>query len=213
MKALSVRQPWSGLIVAGIKPIENRTWSTRYRGRLLICSAAAHDDSPEAQHAARLLPADVSAAGVALGVVTLVDVVRDHPSPWATPGCWHWVLADPLPLVDPRPVRGQLGLFEVAGVAGIDDETRSADWRRRAACRDAGPELFYPVGSIGPAAEQIEQAKAICQGCPVRRACLEFAVTADEQYGVWAACRSGNAASSVEGGSSRDQYPRWLDAK
>lgn len=33
---LSVRQPWASLIVAGIKPIENRPMPCRYRGRLLI---------------------------------------------------------------------------------------------------------------------------------------------------------------------------------
>jgi len=34
--ALSIRQPWAWLIVNGWKDIENREWSTRFRGRLLI---------------------------------------------------------------------------------------------------------------------------------------------------------------------------------
>ena len=38
MKALSVRQPWAALIAAGRKTIETRTWTTRYRGDLLITS-------------------------------------------------------------------------------------------------------------------------------------------------------------------------------
>ncbi|MBV8357602.1 MAG: ASCH domain-containing protein [Deltaproteobacteria bacterium] len=36
MKTLSVRQPWTSLIVAGIKSTENRSWKTNHRGRLLI---------------------------------------------------------------------------------------------------------------------------------------------------------------------------------
>src|SRR4051812_5208588 len=36
LRVLSVRQPWAWLIVQGYKDIENRTWSTTYRGRLLI---------------------------------------------------------------------------------------------------------------------------------------------------------------------------------
>ena len=36
MKTLSIQQPWASLIVAGIKDVENRTWDTQYRGRLLI---------------------------------------------------------------------------------------------------------------------------------------------------------------------------------
>lgn len=34
--ALSIRQPFASLILAGIKRIENRNWSTPYRGRLYI---------------------------------------------------------------------------------------------------------------------------------------------------------------------------------
>jgi hypothetical protein len=34
--ALSIRQPWAWLIVEGFKDIENRTWPTRFRGRVLI---------------------------------------------------------------------------------------------------------------------------------------------------------------------------------
>jgi hypothetical protein len=35
-KALSVRQPFADLIARGIKPIENRSWRTRYRGLIYI---------------------------------------------------------------------------------------------------------------------------------------------------------------------------------
>lgn len=36
MKAISIKQPWASLIVHGIKDIENRTWATKYRGKVLI---------------------------------------------------------------------------------------------------------------------------------------------------------------------------------
>ena len=36
MKALSIRHPWVDLILAGSKTIEIRTWSTRYRGPVLL---------------------------------------------------------------------------------------------------------------------------------------------------------------------------------
>lgn len=42
-KALSIRQPWAGLLVAGLKSVEVRTWPTRYRGRLLIHAAQRPD--------------------------------------------------------------------------------------------------------------------------------------------------------------------------
>ena len=34
--ALSIQQPWCWLLAAGHKDIENRTWSTRFRGRVLL---------------------------------------------------------------------------------------------------------------------------------------------------------------------------------
>ena len=36
MKAISIQQPWAWLIVNGYKDLENRTWATKYRGRVLI---------------------------------------------------------------------------------------------------------------------------------------------------------------------------------
>jgi hypothetical protein len=35
-KVLSVQQPYATLICAGVKKVENRTWKTDYRGKLLI---------------------------------------------------------------------------------------------------------------------------------------------------------------------------------
>ena len=36
MKTLSIRQPFASLICRGIKTIENRSWDTNYRGKLII---------------------------------------------------------------------------------------------------------------------------------------------------------------------------------
>ena len=63
--------------------------------------------------------------------------------------------------------------------------TPNEGWRLLAACRDADPELFFPVSLSGPALEQIAQAKAICAGCPVRRQCLDFALDIRQDHGVW----------------------------
>jgi len=41
MKALSIRQPFASLILAGKKTIETRNWATKYRGPLLICSGVS----------------------------------------------------------------------------------------------------------------------------------------------------------------------------
>ena len=60
-------------------------------------------------------------------------------------------------------------------------------WRAQAACQFGDHELFFP-----PEEEQGEYfrlreslAKRICGGCPVRRPCADYALAADERYGVW----------------------------
>jgi hypothetical protein len=47
------------------------------------------------------------------------------------------------------------------------------DWRANAGCRDQDPDLFFPIGSTGPAVEQTERAKAVCRRCKVITQCLE----------------------------------------
>lgn len=50
----------------------------------------------------------------------------------------------------------------------------------KAACRGADPALWYPTrGDDDP------EAKAVCAGCPVREACLEYALSAKEEFGIW----------------------------
>ncbi|MEO6121130.1 MAG: WhiB family transcriptional regulator [Acidimicrobiales bacterium] len=59
------------------------------------------------------------------------------------------------------------------------------DWRDCASCRDTDPDLFFPVGTTGPAIDQIESAKAVCRSCPAQVACLEFALATNQESGVW----------------------------
>jgi hypothetical protein len=107
MKALTIWQPWASLIVEGSKDIENRSWSTDYRGPLLI-HAGAHKPTKREREMFDLGPLQL---GGIVGVAQLVDCVRDHPSSWAMPDCWHWVLEAPqvLPFVV---MRGAQGLWE-----------------------------------------------------------------------------------------------------
>jgi len=58
-------------------------------------------------------------------------------------------------------------------------------WRNRSACRDSDPEVFFPIGSTGPALDQIETAQRICTACTVRDECLEFSLATNQEAGVW----------------------------
>jgi WhiB family redox-sensing transcriptional regulator len=59
------------------------------------------------------------------------------------------------------------------------------DWRGRSACRDSDPDVFFPIGTTGPALEQIETAQRICTACLVSGECLEFALATNQEAGIW----------------------------
>ena len=109
MRALSVRQPWASLIASGRKTIELRSWSTAYRGPVLILAGA----SPwRGEHEFELGP-----LGVALCVVDLADC-RPVTSDDTSAAClvppegydWGFELVNPR-LVTRVQVKGKLGLY------------------------------------------------------------------------------------------------------
>jgi WhiB family redox-sensing transcriptional regulator len=59
------------------------------------------------------------------------------------------------------------------------------DWVHHARCKNEDPELFFPVGTSGPAAGQIAAAKSVCHRCDVRMQCLEWALATGQDSGVW----------------------------
>ena len=59
------------------------------------------------------------------------------------------------------------------------------NWVFRGACVYEDPELFFPIGSTGPALQQIEEAKQVCHRCEVADACLQWALQTGQDAGVW----------------------------
>ena len=54
------------------------------------------------------------------------------------------------------------------------------EWREQAACRDLDTSTFFPETD-----EEAAAAIAVCATCPVREACLEFALVTRQDDGVW----------------------------
>jgi len=63
--------------------------------------------------------------------------------------------------------------------------TARADWRDDAACRDADPDLFFPIGTTGAALRQVGEAKRVCRTCPAQTQCLAWALENRVIDGVW----------------------------
>lgn len=131
MKALSVKQPWAFLLVDGQKQIEVRSWSTDYRGELIICASAAPKnvfwhDYHEKQN--RLLP-----AGCVIGAVELLDVRKLEPddSEYSLceyqPDCYAWVM-NSVCFFQPKKILGKLSLFEVDENSLVVIPNHSDDW-------------------------------------------------------------------------------------
>ena len=60
-----------------------------------------------------------------------------------------------------------------------------ASWREAAACRFLDTDLFFPIGKTGLALAEINEAKSVCERCPVRPSCLAFALDTHQAYGIW----------------------------
>jgi WhiB family redox-sensing transcriptional regulator len=67
-----------------------------------------------------------------------------------------------------------------------------------ASCKGRDPGLWFP----GPG-ESMTAAKAVCRACPARERCLEWAVDANEQDGVW-----GGTSPEERAWLRRDAYTR-----
>jgi WhiB family transcriptional regulator, redox-sensing transcriptional regulator len=61
------------------------------------------------------------------------------------------------------------------------------EWMEFALCRGVDPEIFFPAAEPGvPLYDaQVARARGICADCPVRSACLDWAIASGQDYGVW----------------------------
>ena len=127
MKTLTIKNPWALLICAGLKNVENRTWSTNFRGRILVHTSAKESgtlpqllnprqlsaiEDPFNYRIVKQIPTVNSAI---IGEVDIIDCIQNSNSIWAEPGGYHWVLANPVLYQHPVfGVKGSLGLWNYA---------------------------------------------------------------------------------------------------
>ena len=137
MKTISIKQPWAHLICAGIKDIENRTWPTKFRGRVLVHASAKpvqmvnpnnvfsyqQWESLSTDQKLYLIGGKVPTSAI-IGSVKIVDCVINHPSIWAEKTdyveknaaglgpIYNWVLANPVLFAKPIPAKGKLSFWD-----------------------------------------------------------------------------------------------------
>ena len=89
----------------------------------------------------------------------------------------------------------------------LPGEQEIPDWRDSAACTHEDLNLFFPISSLGAAAQQqVAAAKAVCGRCPVRQQCLEWSLDVGPEFGIFGGC------TEVERRRLRNERssgPRW----
>ena len=130
MKALTIQQPWAWCIASGHKLIENRSWTTSYRGPLAIHAGKTVDKANVPMVTNLLvelgvlpdLTAEVpdrhlAVTGAVVAVVELVGICSDsarcYCGVWGAIGQHHWKLRNVRPLAEPLPTRGAQGLWDI----------------------------------------------------------------------------------------------------
>lgn len=128
VKAITIRQPWAWHIVNSGKNIENRSWSTTFRGPICIHAGANknkrnfnrdRDDSVSMGGFSPTL--DTIPMGGIVAIAEIVDCVSSHDSPWFF-GPYGFILENVTPVTF-IPVKGALGIF---------------NWEKRVIQRDEG---------------------------------------------------------------------------
>lgn len=66
------------------------------------------------------------------------------------------------------------------------------------ACRGSKDGLWFPVGGSLQVARADREAKAICGGCPIRMACLDFAISNEMEYGTFGGYTAAERAELAE---------------
>ena len=126
MKAITVKNPWANLICKGIKDIENRTWKTKYRGKILIHAAKSIDKNFRCMNLMftseqwkqisineqQIMVCGIFDSSAIIGEVEIVDCITDSNSVWALPNNYHWILKNAImydnPIIN---VNGKLSLW------------------------------------------------------------------------------------------------------
>ena len=120
-KALSIRQPYAWLICQGYKDLENRNWTTRFRGRIYVHAGVsklylkdAENDLGKRLSGSQLADylANINSLtfGAIIGEVDIIDCVSESTSPWFT-GKYGFLLCNPILYDHPILCKGMLNFF------------------------------------------------------------------------------------------------------
>jgi hypothetical protein len=130
MKAITIKQPWASLICEGIKDIENRSWKTKFRGRILVHAAQSEynfKNQMTSEYQREFIKGIKKPyiKGSIIGSVEIIDCIKSKDNPnkaWGNMYCYHWVLANPIEFPQPIPVKGKLSFWDYPNILAETEE-------------------------------------------------------------------------------------------
>lgn len=157
MKALAVQQPWATLLCLGVKDVENRTWATKHRGKLLIVASQKKvtknfmNSLPdemywelENQMKLQNVPDNLQAlqTSAVIGYVEVVDCVEDYDSPWADPDAIKWIVKSAHLFTKPQLIgyKAKLNVFDIPEI-NEDNLPESIELEQN--CPEVEDGMFY----------------------------------------------------------------------
>jgi WhiB family redox-sensing transcriptional regulator len=89
----------------------------------------------------------------------------------------------------------------------------SANWRAASACLHTDPDVFFPVAAGTAASKQVARALRICDGCPVKGQCLDFAMRSGEKDGIWGGTTPEERIRARRARNRRPVRRAWQEAR
>jgi hypothetical protein len=125
LSAISIKQPWADSIIFGNKRVENRSWNTKHRGRILIHASLQEDKKGNEFIKHKNIPGG-RLKGFIIGEADIVDVIHVDSNEDRTKyssrekdvlewffGPYGFVLDNIVVYKNPVKYKGNLGIFKV----------------------------------------------------------------------------------------------------
>lgn len=83
---------------------------------------------------------------------------------------------------------------------------RADDWQEHALCRGHHAQLFFPPSTFERKDDRERRearAKAICNVCPSRIPCSQYAVAIKEPFGIWGGMTEADRKAVMTGAAAR----------
>ena len=89
----------------------------------------------------------------------------------------------------------------------------ASNWRAESACLNTDPDVFFPVAVGTAAGKLVTRALRICDGCPVKQQCLDYAMRSGEKDGIWGGITPEERIRARRARNRRPARRAWQEAR